>query len=80
MLSRTLGSHGGDHNTLTRTLLFAQRISWDGDKARALLDAADRYSNDPVVKAALRKAVESLHSNGDYRTLMSRIGRHEASL
>jgi hypothetical protein len=55
-------------------------ISSDGDKARVLLDAADRYSGIPAVNAALRKAVESLHSDGDYRTVMSRIGRHEASL
>jgi beta-lactamase regulating signal transducer with metallopeptidase domain len=55
-------------------------ISSDGDKARVLLDAAERYSSDPAVNAALRKAVESLHSDGDYRTVMSSIGRHEASL
>jgi beta-lactamase regulating signal transducer with metallopeptidase domain len=58
----------------------ATGISSDGDKARVLLDAADRYSSIPAVNAALRKAVESLHSDGDYRTVMSRIGRHEASL
>ena len=58
----------------------ATGISSDGDKARVLLDAAKRYSSDPTVNAALRKAVESLHSDGDYRTVMSRIGRHEASL
>jgi beta-lactamase regulating signal transducer with metallopeptidase domain len=58
----------------------ATGISSDGDKARVLLDAAERYSSDPAVNAALRKAVDSLHSDGDYRTVMSRIGRHEASL
>jgi beta-lactamase regulating signal transducer with metallopeptidase domain len=55
-------------------------ISSDGDKARVLLDAAERYSSDPAVNSALRKAAESLHSDGDYRTVMSHIGRHEASL
>jgi beta-lactamase regulating signal transducer with metallopeptidase domain len=55
-------------------------ISSDGDKARVLLDAAERYSSDPAVNAAVRKAVESLHSDGDYRTVMSHIGHHEASL
>jgi beta-lactamase regulating signal transducer with metallopeptidase domain len=55
-------------------------ISSDGDKARVLLDAADRYSSIPAVNAALRKAVESLHSDGDYRTVMSRIGHHDATL
>ena len=58
----------------------AKGISSDGDKARVLFDAAERYSSDPEVNAALRKAVESLHSDGDYRTVMSRIGRHGASL
>jgi beta-lactamase regulating signal transducer with metallopeptidase domain len=58
----------------------ATGISSDGDKARVLLDAAERYSSDPAVNAALRKAVESIHSDGDYRTVMSRIGRHEGSL
>ena len=58
----------------------ATGISSDGDKARVLLDAAERYASDPAVNASLRKAVESLHSDGDYRTVMSRIGRHEASL
>jgi hypothetical protein len=58
----------------------ATGISSDGDKARVLLDAAERYSSDPAVNAALHKAVDSLHSDGDYRTVMSRIGHHEASL
>jgi beta-lactamase regulating signal transducer with metallopeptidase domain len=58
----------------------ATGISSDGDKARVLLDAAERYSSDPAVNAALRKAVESLHSDGDYRTVMSRLDRHGASL
>jgi len=58
----------------------AAGISSDGDKTRVLLDAAERYASDPAVNAALRKAAESLHSDGDYRTVMSRIGRHEASL
>jgi hypothetical protein len=58
----------------------ATSISSDGDKARVFVDAAERYASDPAVNAALRKAVESLHSDGDYRTVMSRIGRHEGSL
>ena len=57
----------------------ATRISSDGDMGRVLLDAADRYSKDPVVDAALRKAVESLHSDGVYRSVMSEITRHGGS-
>jgi beta-lactamase regulating signal transducer with metallopeptidase domain len=58
----------------------ATSISSDGDKARVFVDAAERYSGDPAVNAALRKAVDSLHSDGEFRTVMSRIGGHGASL
>jgi len=57
----------------------ATRISSDGDMGRVLLDAADRYSKDPVVDAALRKAVENLHSDGVYRSVMSEITRNGGS-
>ncbi len=57
----------------------ATRISSDGDMGRVLLDAANRYSKDPVVDAALRKAVENLHSDGVYRSVMSEITRHGGS-
>ena len=58
----------------------ATGISSDGDMARVLLDAANRYSNDPAVNAALRKAIESLHSDGEYRAVMSKIESHRGSL
>jgi beta-lactamase regulating signal transducer with metallopeptidase domain len=58
----------------------ATGISSDGDKGRVLLDAADRYSKDPSVNAALRKAVESLHSDGQYRAVMTEITRHAGSI
>ena len=51
----------------------ATGISSEGDRARVLLDAANRYSDDPGVNAALRKAVESLHSDSEYRAVMSQI-------
>ena len=57
----------------------ATRISSDGDKGRVLMDAAHRYSKDPKVDAALRKAVESLHSDGVYRSVMSEIVRRNES-
>ena len=53
----------------------AVRISSDGDMSRVLMDAAHRYSQDPKVDAALRKAVESVHSDGVYRSVMSEISR-----
>ena len=58
----------------------ATGISSEGDMARVLLDAANRYSNDPAVNAALRKAVESLHSDSEYRAVMSEIERHRGSI
>jgi len=54
-------------------------ISSDGDKGRVFMDAAHRYSKDPKVDAALRKAVESLHSDGEYRSVMSEIARRDES-
>ena len=84
----------GDHSHVLLTLLdkpgtssamaisaiqSATRISSDGDRGRVLMDAAHRYSKDPKVDAALRKAVESLHSDGVYRSVMSEITRRDES-
>jgi beta-lactamase regulating signal transducer with metallopeptidase domain len=55
----------------------ATRISSDGDKGHVFMDAAHRYSKDPKVDAALRKALESLHSDGEYRSIMSEIARRD---
>jgi beta-lactamase regulating signal transducer with metallopeptidase domain len=57
----------------------ATRISSDGDKGRVFMDAALRYSKDPMVDAALRRAVESLHSDGVYRSVMSEIAQRDVS-
>jgi len=87
-------SSSGDHSHVLLTLLdkpgtssmmavaaiqSATRISSDGDMGRVLMDAADRYSKDPAVDAELRKAVESLHSDGVYRSVMSELTRHSRS-
>ena len=84
----------GDHSHVLLTLLdkpgtsspmaiaaiqSATRLSSDGDKGRVLMDAAHRYSKDTKVDAALRKAVESLHSDGVYRSVMSEIMRRDKS-
>ena len=55
----------------------ATRISSDRDKGRVFMDAAQRYSKDPKVDTALRKALESLHSDGVYRSVMSEITRRD---
>jgi len=80
VLMTVLDKPGIPSSLAVAAIQSATGISSDGDKARVLLDAAERYSSDPAVNAALRKAVESLHSDGDYRTVMSRISHHEASL
>jgi beta-lactamase regulating signal transducer with metallopeptidase domain len=87
-------SSDGDHSHVLMTLLdrpgtstnvavgaieSATHISSDGDMGRVLLEAANRYSKDPVVDAALRKAVESVHSDGVYRSVMSAISRGSGS-
>jgi beta-lactamase regulating signal transducer with metallopeptidase domain len=84
----------GDHSHVLLTLLdkpgtsstmaiaaiqSATRISSDGDRGRVLMDAAHRYSKDPKVDAALCKAVESLHSDSVYRSVMSEIARRDES-
>jgi beta-lactamase regulating signal transducer with metallopeptidase domain len=61
------------------TIHSATGISSDGDKGRVLLDAANRYSKDPSINAALRQAVESLHSDGEYRVVMTELARHAGS-
>jgi beta-lactamase regulating signal transducer with metallopeptidase domain len=84
----------GDHSHVLLTLLdkpgtssamaiaaiqSATHISSDGDRGRVFMDAAHRYSKDPKVDAALRKAVESLHSDSVYRSVMSEITRRDES-
>lgn len=57
----------------------AAHISSDGDKGHVLLDAAHRYSKDPKVNQALRNAVEGLHSDGEYRSVMSEISKRDGN-
>ena len=89
--TNTIGSDG-DHGRVLMALLAkagnssamaiaaiqsATRMSSGGDKSRVLLDAAHRYSGDPQVGAALRKAVESLHSDGEYRSVKAELVRRK---
>ena len=80
VLLALLGRPGTSSVMAIGAIQSATGISSDGDKERVLLDAADRYSNDPSVNAALRKAVESLHSDGQYRAVMSEITRRAGSI
>ena len=64
VLTALLDRPGTSSAMVIGAIQSATGISSDGDKGRVLMDAADRYSNDPGVNAALRKAIESLHSDG----------------
>jgi beta-lactamase regulating signal transducer with metallopeptidase domain len=79
VLIALLDKPGTSSTMATAAIQSATGISSEGDMARVLLDAASRYPNDPGVNAALRKAVESLHSDGEYRAVMSEIERHRGS-
>jgi hypothetical protein len=80
VLTALLDKPGTSSLMAVAAIQSATGISSEGDRARVLLDAASRYSNDPNVNAALRKAVESLHSDGEYRAVMSQIERHHGSI
>ena len=80
VLTALLDKPGTSSAMAVAAIQSATGISSEGDKVRVLLDAANRYSNDPGVNAALRKAVESLHSDGEYRAVMSEIERHRGSI
>lgn len=79
VLITLLGKPGTSATTAIAAIQSATRISSDGDMGRVLLDAADRYPRDPAVDAALRKAAESVHSDGVYRSVMSEIARQNGS-
>lgn len=80
VLTALLDKPGTSSAMAIAAIQSATRISSAGDMARVLLDAANRYSNDAAVNAALRKAVESLHSDDEYRAVMSEIERHRGSI
>ncbi|HEX4320820.1 MAG TPA: M56 family metallopeptidase [Acidobacteriaceae bacterium] len=79
VLLALLDKPGTSTTTTIAAIQSATRISSDGDKGRVLLDVADRYSKDPAVDSALRKAIESVHSDGVYRSIMSEIMRHSGN-
>ena len=80
VLTALLDTPGTSSAMAIAAIQSATGISSEGDMVRVLLDAAKRYSNDPAVNAALRKAVESLHSDGEHRAVMSEIRRHRGSI
>jgi beta-lactamase regulating signal transducer with metallopeptidase domain len=79
VLLALLDKAGTSSATAIAAIQSATRISSDGDKGRVLVDAAHRFSRDPQVDAELRKAVESVHSDGVYRSVMSEIARNSGN-
>jgi hypothetical protein len=53
----------------------AAAMGSDEDKASVLLLVAERHGSDPVVRAALEKALKSVHSDGDYRRVSAALVR-----
>jgi len=45
----------------------------DGVKASVFLVAAERHASSPAVRAALEKALGSVHSDGDYRRVSAAL-------
>ncbi len=80
VLTALLDKPGTSSTMAVAAIQSATGISSEGDRAHVLLDAASRYSNDPGVDAALRKAVESLHSDSEYRAVMSQIERRQGRI
>jgi beta-lactamase regulating signal transducer with metallopeptidase domain len=79
VLLALLDKSGTSSAMVIAAIQSATRISSNGDKGRVLVDAAHRYSKDPKIDAALRKALESVHSDGEYRSVMSEITRRDES-
>ncbi len=77
VFSKMLFSHGDDHNTLTRTLLSAQRISSDGDKARVLKEAVASYNEDASVRKAFFEAANSISSDGDHQQVLVSLAQKQ---
>jgi hypothetical protein len=80
VLLALLDKSGTSSTMAIAAIQSATHISSDGDMGRVLVDAAHRYSKDPKVDAALHKAVDGLHSDGVYRSVMSEIAGREAGL
>jgi hypothetical protein len=59
--------------TVVAAIESATSIGSDGDKAQLLVLAADTHAGDPAVRAALQKALESIHSDSDYRRVSSAL-------
>jgi hypothetical protein len=59
--------------TVIAAIESAAAMGADGEKASVLLLAAQRHSPDPIVRAALEKALQSVHSDGDYRRVSAAL-------
>jgi len=75
VLTRVLRQPGQPQETVIAAVESAAGISSDGDKATLLVLAADTHAGNAPVRAALQKALESVHSDGDYRRVSSALIR-----
>jgi len=61
--------------TVVAAIESATPMGSDGDKASVLLLAAERHASDSTVRAALERALQSVHSDGDYRRVSAALLR-----
>jgi hypothetical protein len=59
--------------TVVAAIDSATAMGSDRDKASVLLLAAERHSSDSTVRAALERALQSVHSDGDYRRVSAAL-------
>ncbi len=79
VLQTVLDKSGTSDAIAITAIESAARLSSDGDKSSVLLDAVDRYSSHLEVNTALRKALEGMTSDVDYRRVMTALNSHSAS-
>jgi hypothetical protein len=61
--------------TIVAAIDSAAAMGSDGDKASVLLLAAERHASDSTVRPALERALQSVHSDGDYRRVSAALLR-----
>jgi len=59
--------------TVVAAIESATGVGSDGEKASVLLLAAERHGSDPAVRAAIEKALPSVHTDGDYRRVSAAL-------
>jgi hypothetical protein len=76
VLCLLLGRSAISREAVLAIIQSATHISSDGDKAEVLKQVIERYPDDPLLHTALRRALESIQSDSEYRHAMSGLSRH----